>query len=139
MRRDSHTDEQIRVMLQDARRVAVVGMSRSTTKAAGHVPRYLIKHGYDILPVNPYTKHIDGIPSYNVVSDIEGRVDIVDVFRPSEQVASIIHEALDIKPGAIWLQEGLYSREAEQMAQQAGIPFVYNRCIMMEYMKLVGA
>lgn len=139
MGRDTHTDGQIRAMLAGARRVAVVGMSRSAAKAAGHVPRYLMGCGYDVVPVNPNADRISGRRSYPNISEVEGRVDIVDVFRPSDQAASVVREALTVRPGAIWLQEGIYSREAEEMALREGVPLVYNRCIMVEHRRLVGA
>ena len=134
--RDGHTDDQIRAILESARRVVVVGMSRSADKAAGHVPRYLIKCGYDVVPVNPHAGHILGRVSYPNIERVEGRIDIVDVFRPSGQVAPIVRQALAKKPGAVWLQEGIYSREAEEMAQQAHVPLIYNRCIMVEHQRL---
>ncbi len=139
MGRDTHTDGQIRAMLEGARRVAVVGMSRSAAKAAGHVPRYLMECGYDVVPVNPNADRIGGRRSYPSISEVEGGIDIVDVFRPSDQAASVVREALTVRPGAIWLQEGIYSGAAEEMARRAGVPLVYNRCIMVEHRRLVGA
>ena len=138
MKRDGHTDGQIRAILESARRVAVVGMSRSADKAAGHVPRYLIKCGYDVVPVNPYAGRILGMVSYSNIERVGGRIDIVDVFRPSDQVVPIVRQALAKKPGAIWLQEGIYNREAEEMAQEAHVPLVYNRCIMVEHQRLAS-
>ena len=136
MERDAHTDGQIRSILESARRVAVVGMSRSPRKAAGHVPRYLMECGYDVVPVNPNADQILGRTSHPDVTRVEGRIDIVDVFRPSHMVAPIVRQALTKKPGAIWLQEGIYSREAEEMARLAQVPLVYNRCIMVEHQRL---
>ena len=139
MKRDGHTDGQIRTMLEGARRVAVVGMSRSAAKAAGHIPRYLARRGYDVVPVNPNAKHICGRRSYSSITEVEGKIDIVDIFRPSDQAASVVREALAKRPGMIWLQEGIYSGEAEEMARQEGVPMVYNRCIMVEHQRLMGA
>lgn len=138
MKRDGHTDRQIRTMLMSARRVAVVGMSRSTAKAAGQIPRYLVKCGYDVIPINPNADHIHGRRSYASIAEVEGQIDIVDVFRPSDQAAAVVREALDNRPKMIWLQEGIYSDEAEKLARQEGIPLVYNRCIMVEHQRLVG-
>ena len=70
---------------------------------------------------------------------MEGKIDIVDVFRPSDQAASVVREALAKRPGMIWLQEGIYSAEAEELARREDIPLVYNRCIMVEHQRLVGA
>ena len=138
VKRDGHTDGQIRTMLEGARRVAVVGMSRSAAKAAGQIPRYLAGCGYDVVPVNPNADHICGRRSYPRITEVEGRIDIVDVFRPSDQAASVVREALAKRPGMIWLQEGIYSGEAEELARREGVPLVYNRCIMVEHQRLVG-
>ena len=139
MKRDEHTDEQIRTMLEGARKVAVVGMSRSAIKAAGQIPRYLAGCGYDVVPVNPNADHICGRRSYPRITEVEDKIDIVDVFRPSDQAASVVREALAKRPGMIWLQEGIYSAEAEELARRKDIPLVYNRCIMVEHQRLVGA
>ena len=139
MKRDEHTDRQIRTMLMSARRVAVVGMSRSTAKAAGQIPRYLLECGYDVIPINPNADYICNRKSYASIAEVEYQIDIVDVFRPSDQAAAVVREALVMRPKMIWLQEGIYSDEAEKLAQQEGIPLVYNRCIMVEHQRLVGA
>ncbi|MCE2507946.1 MAG: CoA-binding protein [Nitrosopumilaceae archaeon] len=139
VKRDGHTDGQIRIMLEGARRVAVVGMSRSAAKAAGHIPRYLAGCGYDVVPVNPNADNIGGRRSYSSIAEVEGKIDIVDIFRPSDQAASVVREALAKRPGMIWLQEGIYSGEAEELARREGVPLVYNRCIMVEHQRLVGA
>ena len=138
MKHDGYTDEHIRAILEEARRVAVVGMSRSATKAAGHIPRYLAECGYDVVPVNPNADYICGHISYPRISEVEGQIDIVDVFRPSGQVMPIVREALTKHPRAIWLQEGIYSSEAAEMARQAGVPLIYDRCMMVEHQRLVG-
>ncbi len=139
MKHDEYTDRQIRTMLMSARRVAVVGMSRSTAKAAGQIPRYLAGCGYDVIPINPNADRICGRRSYASIAEVEDQIDIVDVFRPSDQAAAVVREALAKRPKMIWLQEGIYSDEAEKLARQEGIPLVYNRCIMVEHQRLVGA
>lgn len=139
MKHDGYTDRQIRTMLMSARRIAVVGMSRSAAKAAGQIPRYMAGCGYDVIPINPNTDRICDRISYAGIAEVEGQIDIVDVFRPSDQAAAVVREALAKRPKVIWLQEGIYSDEAERMARQEDIPLVYNRCIMVEHQRLVGA
>ena len=136
MEQDPSSDEQIRDILS-LNKVAVVGMSKNPSKAAHYVPRYLFENGYDVTPVNPYSDEILGKKSYNSVSDIVGDVDIVDVFRPSDQVLPVIREAIKKKPKVIWLQQGIHNSEAEELARSAGIKVVFNRCMLAEHQRLL--
>jgi len=136
MEQDPSSDEQIRDILS-LNKIAVVGMSKNSSKAAHYVPKYLFENGYDIIPVNPYSDEILGKKSYNSVSDIVGDVDIVDVFRPSDQVLPVIREAIKKKPKVIWLQEGIHNLEAEELARSAGIKVVFNRCMLAEHQRLL--
>ena len=136
MEQDPSSDEQIRDILS-MNKVAVVGMSKNPSKAAHYVPKYLFENGYDIIPVNPYSDEILGKKSYNSVSDIVGDVDIVDVFRPSDQVLQVIREAIKKKPKVIWLQEGIHNLEAEELARSVGIKVVFNRCMLAEHQRLL--
>jgi len=136
MDQDPSSDEQIRDILS-LNKVAVVGMSKNPSKAAHYVPKYLFENGYDITPVNPSSDEILGKKSYNSVSDIVGDVDIVDVFRPSDQVLPIIQEAIKKKPKVIWLQQGIHNLEAEELAKSAGIKVVFNRCMLAEHQRLL--
>ena len=136
MDHDSYSDEEIKDILS-LKRVAVVGMSRYQNKAAHSVPKYLIDNGYDVIPVNPTTDEILGKKCYEKVSDIHSDVDIVDVFRPSDQVLPVIKEAIKKKPQVIWLQEGIHNNEAEELARKEGIKVVYNRCMFAEHQRLL--
>jgi len=135
MEQDPSSDEQIRDILS-LNKVAVVGMSKNPSKAAHYVPKYLFENGYDVTPVNPSSDKILGKKSYNSVSEIVGDVDIVDVFRPSDQVLPVIREAIKKKPKVIWLQEGIHNLEAEELARSAGIKVVFNRCMLAEHQRL---
>ena len=135
MEQDPSSDEQIRDILS-LKNVAVVGMSKHPSKAAHYVPKYLFENGYDIIPVNPSSDEILGEKSYNSVSEIVGDVDIVDVFRPSDQVLSVVIEAIKKKPKVIWFQEGIHNLEAEELARNAGIQVVFNRCMLAEHQRL---
>jgi len=90
---DLLSDEEIRKILS-LNRIAVVGMSKNSSKAAHYVPKYLLDHGYDITPINPTTDEILGKKCYSSVSEITQNVDVIDVFRPSDQVLSIVQEAI---------------------------------------------
>ena len=135
MENDPHSDEEIQKILS-LKKVAVVGMSKNSSKAAHYVPKYLSDNGYDITPVNPTTDEILGKKSYFSVSEIDGEIDIVDVFRPSDQVLPVIEEAIKKKPKVIWLQEGIHNPEAEELARNAGIEVVFNRCMLAEHQRL---
>jgi len=132
---DSYTDEQIKEILS-LKKVAVVGMSQHSHKDAHIVPKYLAGNKFDVIPVNPNAKEILGKKSYPKISDVPGSVDIVDVFRPSDQVLPIIQEAITKKPKVIWLQEGIHNQEAEKLARNAGIKVVFNRCMLAEHRRL---
>ena len=135
MGQDSFSDHQITDILS-LRTVAVIGMSKHSSKAAHYVPKYLIDNGYDVTPVNPNAEKILNISCYDSVSEIEGPVDIIDVFRPSEQISSIIGDCIEKKPKIIWLQEGIHDFESEELARKAGILVVFNRCMLAEHMRL---
>ena len=135
MEQDPSTDEQIREILSLSK-VAVVGMSKNSSKAAHYVPKYLSDNGYDITPVNPTTDEILGKKCFSSVSEIDEEIDIVDVFRPSDQVLPVIQEAIKKKPKVIWLQEGIHNAEAEELARKAGIKVIFNRCMLAEHQRL---
>jgi uncharacterized protein len=136
MKRDSHTDEEIR-KFYTLKNIAVVGMSKNEDKAAHYVPKYLIDHGYNIIPVNPTATEILGRKAYPTVSSIPDKVDVVDIFRRSEDVPTVVEDTLK-KEGikVIWMQEGIYSKEAEDLAMEKDISAVYNRCMMAEHRRL---
>ncbi len=135
MEQDEHSDEQIRDILS-LKKVVVIGMSKHSSKAAHYVPKYLSDNGYDITPVNPTTNEILDKKCYNSVSEITEEIDIVDIFRPSDQVLPVIQEAIKKKPKVIWLQEGIHNSEAEELARNEGIKVVYNRCMLAEHRRL---
>ncbi len=133
---DRHSDEQIKA-IYDLKNIAIVGMSKNPEKPSHFVPRYLIEHGYTVIPVNPTASTILERRSFQKVSDIEDKVDVVDVFRKSEDVYPVIQDAIR-KAGirVIWLQEGIHNIKAEKLAIENGIDVVYNRCMMAEHMRL---
>jgi uncharacterized protein len=134
--KDSHLDDEIK-KFYTLKNIAVVGMSKNEEKAAYYVPKYLIDHGYNVIPVNPTATEILGRKSYPKVSSVPDRIEIVDIFRRSEDVPSVVEDTLK-KEGVkvIWMQEGIYSKEAENMAKEKDISAVYNRCMMAEHRRL---
>lgn len=135
MEQDDHSDDEIRDILS-LNKVAVIGMSKNSSKAAHYVPKYLSDNGYDVIPVNPTADEIMGKKCYETVMAVESDVDIVDIFRPSDQVMFVIRDAIAKKPQVIWLQEGIHNPEAEEMARKEGIKVVFNRCMLAEHQRL---
>ncbi len=136
MERDDHSDEQIRDILS-LKKVVVIGMSKNSQKAAHFVPKYLSDNGYDITPVNPTSEEILGKKCYNSISEINEEIEIVDIFRPSDQVLPFVQEAIKKKPKVIWLQEGIHNSEAEELARKEGIKVIFNRCMLAEHRRLL--
>ena len=136
MNMDSHSASDIRKILE-LRNIAVVGMSKTEGKPANFVPKYLIENGYNIIPVNPTTSEVLGRKSYASISDVPEQVDIVDVFRRSEDVPIVVEDAINKKGvKVIWMQSGIYNEEAERRAKENGIDVVFNRCMMVEHNRL---
>lgn len=136
MEQDNHSDEQIKKILE-MRNVVVIGMSRHSEKAAHFVPKYLIENGFNVTPVNPTADEILGKKCFKEIIHIPHDIDIVDVFRPSEQVLSIIKDSIKKNPKVIWLQEGIHNEEAEQLTRDSGIDVVFNRCMLAEHRRLM--
>jgi len=136
MIKDSHTDEEIKDIFA-LKKIAVIGMSRHPVKAAHFVPKYLSEQGFDITPVNPTTNEILGKKCYPDISSVQDPIDIVDIFRPSEQVLPVVQNAIKKKPKVIWLQEGIHNEEAENLAREHGIDIVFNRCMLAEHQRLM--
>lgn len=135
MDKDSHTDEEIKQIFS-LKNIAVIGISKNQEKAAHYVPKYLSQNGYNIIPVNPTANKILEKRCYSTVEEVEESIDIVDVFRPSDQVMPVVQEAIKKKPKVIWLQEGIHNSEAEKLARNAGIKVVFNRCMLAEHQRL---
>jgi uncharacterized protein len=135
---DKHTDKEIR-SFYDFKNIAIVGMSTNERKPAYFVPKYLIEHGFNVVPVNPTASEILGRKSYPSVMDIPQDIDIVDVFRRSEDVSAAVDDAIK-KRGlkVIWMQSGIHNEAAEKKAKENGIDVVFNRCMMEEHKRLFG-
>ena len=130
------SDAEIRELL-GLRRIAVVGCSSTPGKDAHEIPKYLREKGYDVIPVNPTADEIFGERAYDSLSDVEEEVDIVNVFRPSEEVSGIVDDALDrddVK--VIWTQLGISDDEAARRAEDDGRHVVQDRCMKVEHRRL---
>ncbi len=135
------TDEEaeIRKILVDARVIAVVGASESPFRDSNMIMRYLIEQGYDVVPVNPKYEKVLDRQCFPTVKSTNRQVDIVNVFRRSEYVEEVAHDAIASKAGTLWLQLGVKDEDAARYAANNGAKVVMDRCIMVEHRRLIGS
>jgi uncharacterized protein len=134
----SHDEERIKELFETSRTIAVVGMKEVTYKPSYYVPKYLLDHGYEIIPVNPLIDQVDGIKAYPDLRSLPGPVDIVDVFRRSEDIMPHAQEAMALRPRAFWMQSGIINKEAAEMLARAGILVVMDRCMYSDHVHFFG-
>ena len=129
------TPDALRAILRAARTVAIVGLSPKPERPSHQIALYLREAGYRIVPVNPGHDTILDERSYPTLAAAatEHAIDIVDVFRRSEFAGGVVDAAIAIRPRLIWLQRGVVDEAAEQRAAAAGIPFVMDRCLMVDH------
>ena len=125
-----------REILESSTNIAVVGISGDTTKAAGRIPATLQEWGFHIIPVNPKGEEILGQKTYTSLDEVQEQVDVVEVFRPAEEAAEIARQAVKIGAKTLWLQKGIRSPEAKQIAEEAGLGYVEDRCMGAEANRL---
>ena len=126
-------------ILRDNKTIAVVGLSANPQRPSNTVAAYLKENGYKIIPVNPNEKEILGETCYPDLNSIPGPVEVVDIFRRSEDVLPIAQEAVKIGSGVVWMQEGVINEEAAAYAGQAGLKVVMDKCIKKEHEKMNAA
>jgi len=123
-------------ILNDYRIIAMVGLSPDPNRPSHRVAKYLINHGYKVIPVNPDAQEILGTRSYSDMSSIPEPVEIVDIFRRSEEVMPIVDEAIKIGAKVVWMQEGVIHEEAALKAKDAGLLVVMDRCMLKEHKRI---
>jgi len=123
-------------ILNIGKTVAVVGLSPDASRPSFRVANYLKQQGYTIIPVNPSVEEIMGEKCYPDLLSIENKPDIVDIFRRSDAVGTIVEEAIKIGAKAVWMQEGVVNETAGKRAEEAGLLVVMDRCMLKEHMKL---
>ena len=127
------TEEKI---LKSSRTIALVGLSPKPDRPSYRVASYLKEQGYNIIPVNPAEKEILGETCYPDLASVPMSIDVVDIFRRSEEVPSIMAEAIRIGAKAVWMQEGVINEEAANRAREAGLMMVMDKCMLKEHLKL---
>jgi len=130
-------DEEIKDVLKNSNTIAVVGCSREEHKAAHIIPKHMQSVGYNILPINPFSDRILGKKTYNTIDEVSEEIDILNIFRPSSEALEIVKRSIQKKPKCIWMQLGIENKEAAELASEHGILIVMNRCIGVEYDRLM--
>jgi predicted CoA-binding protein len=123
-------------ILRRYRTITVVGVSNHPSKAAHSVPAHMQRHGWRIVPVNPRGGMILGEQAYPTLADVPEPIGLVNVFRPSEQTADVARQAAAVGASALWLQLAIVSEDARRIAQDAGMTFVQDRCLLIEQRRL---
>ena len=124
-------------MLETSKVIAVVGLSSDPSRASHSVSRYMKSNGYRIIPVNPNESEVLGEKAFARLEDIGEPVDLVDIFRRSDEAGAHVDEAIRIGARGVWLQEGVIDNAAAQRAIDAGLDVVMDRCILKEHLKLI--
>lgn len=122
-------------ILSETKTIAVVGLSSSAWRASNSVSRYMQSHGYRVIPVNPNESSVLGEKAYAQLKDVPEKVDLVNIFRRSEEAGEHVDEAIEIGARAVWLQEDVIDSNAAKRASDAGLGVVMDRCILKEHLK----
>ena len=133
-----HSNEQLRDVLESTTTIAVVGCSATPGKEAHEIPKYMQERGYEVVPVNPYADEVLGREAYDSLADVTEEIDMVDVFRPSEEVAGIVDAVLERDDvDTVWCQLGIRDDEAGERVEESGRNFVQDKCLKVEHGKLL--
>jgi predicted CoA-binding protein len=137
---DSTDIPTLRRLLDDSRRIAVVGISAEWHRPSYFVGKYLLEHGYTMIPVNPKYREVLGQPCYPSLTAARaaGAIDIVDCFRKAEDIGPLAEEAIAIGAKALWMQLGIVNHAAAEKAREAGLDVVMDRCVKIEHGRLFG-
>lgn len=127
--------EAIDDILREAKTIAVIGLSSDATRASNSVSRYMQAQGYRIIPVNPNETSVLGEEAYARLEDVPEKIDLVDIFRRSDEAGEHVDEAIRVGAGGVWLQEGVVDEVAARRALEAGLAVVMDRCILKEHLK----
>ncbi|HXU35440.1 MAG TPA: CoA-binding protein [Blastocatellia bacterium] len=125
----------IDTILDEMKTIAVVGLSSDASRASNGVSRYMQAHGYRIIPINPNEASVLGERSYSRLEDVPEKIELVDIFRRSEEAGQHVDEAIRLGARGVWLQEGVVDEAAARRALDAGLSVVMNRCLLKEHMK----
>jgi predicted CoA-binding protein len=133
-----NNDQMMKEILLSAKTVASVGLSSSDEKESYWIVSYLKEQGYRIIPVNPKATEIFGEKAYPDLASIPDKVDVVQVFRKSEDVPPVVDDAIKIGAKVVWMQAGIVNEEAAQKARAAGLQVVMDACMRVTHRRLIG-
>ncbi len=128
--------EMIRRIIDSCRTIAVVGLSGNASRPSHRVAAYMQQQGYTIIPINPNEQAVLGERAYATLSDVPGNIDLVNVFRRSDEACAVIDQAIQIGARAVWLQEGVIDDVAARRAYESGLLIVTDRCWLKEHRKM---
>ena len=130
-----NSEETIRRILDECRTIAVVGLSSDPWRPSNSVSAYMRRSGYTVIPVNPNETEVFGQKAYPDLASVPAKIDLVDVFRRSDEAGKAVDEAIAAGAKAVWLQEGVIDKAAAQRAVDAGLLVVMDRCWLKEHMR----
>lgn len=128
----------IQRLLNTARTIAIVGLSRNELRASYFVGYYLQRHGFTVIPVNPRESEILGVQCYARLTDVPVKIDVVDVFRTPDALPGIATEAVAVGAGALWCQYNVINEEGARIAEAGGVAVVMDRCLKVEHARFAG-
>lgn len=128
----------LRKVLGETRVIAMVGLSDKPYRPSYFAGKYMLEHGYQVIPVNPMCEEILGQRCYPSLAEIPHAVDMVDCFRKAEEMPELATQAVDISANVLWMQLSVISDEAAQIARVAGLDVVMDRCVKIEHARLFG-
>ena len=134
-----NSDQEMKDILLSIKTIASVGVSSNAGKVSYSVAKYLMDHGYRVIPVNPTATEILGEKSYPDLSSVPDKIDVVQVFRRPEDVPPVVEEAIKAGAKVVWMQEGIVNEEAAQMARDAGLQVVMDACMRVNHIRLIDA
>jgi predicted CoA-binding protein len=130
------SDDELKKIYEQTKTIAVVGASADEYNPSHRIPRYIQSQGFRVIPVSPKGGEILGEKVYATLSDVDVPIDLVNVFRPSEETPAIAEETVKVGAKALWLQSGIHSDEAERIAKDGGVAFVSSACIGVTHGRL---
>ena len=131
-----NSKQAIKQILDECHTIAVVGLSSNPSRPSNSVSGYMRRQGYRVIPVNPNETKVFGEQAYPSLADVPVKIDLVDVFRRSEEAGKAVDEAIQIGAKAVWLQEGVIDHAAARRAQEAGLLVVMDRCWLKEHIRM---
>ncbi len=127
--------ETIKQILKECKTIAVVGLSSNKYRPSNGVSSFMLQKGYKVIPVNPNESEVFGVKSYSDLKSVGEKIDLVDIFRRSDEAGTVVDDAIAIGARAVWLQEGVIDKSAAKRAEDAGLLVVMDRCWLKDFIK----